>query len=139
MATGSQERSQREERLEVVRRAFAAVGAGDVEAQLASFTDDAVLEMPYADPPARLEGKDVIRARLVPALETFRFTLEITDVHECTDADTLILEYASDGRVTTTGRSYRNSYVGIFRFRDDLVCFQREYYNPVPAQKALAG
>jgi ketosteroid isomerase-like protein len=123
--------------LELVERSFAAVGTGDVVGQLDAFTDDVVLELPYADPPVRLEGKDAIRAHVGPALEIFKFRLRITSVYECADPDTLVLEYTSDGHVATTGKPYRNSYVGIIRFRDGLICFQREYYNPVPAARAL--
>lgn len=124
--------------LEAIERGFAAVAAGDIDEQLRNFTDDAVLEMPYADPPARLVGHAAIRARVGPALQTFRFRLEITAVYECTDPDTLVLEYSSEGHAVPTGRPYRNSYVGVFRFRDGLICFQREYYNPVPAGRALS-
>jgi uncharacterized protein len=121
----------------VVERSFAAVGRADVSGQLHYFTEDVVLELPYADPPVRLEGKDAIRAHVGPALETFRFQLHITDVYDCADPDTLVLEYRSDGRVTTTGKEYRNTYIGVLRFRDGLICHQREYYNPVPAGRAL--
>jgi uncharacterized protein len=122
---------------EVVERAFAAVGRADVAGQLDWMVDDAVLELPYADPPVRLEGKDAIRAHVGPALETFRFQLHITDVYDCTDPDTLVLEYRSEGRVTTTGKEYRNTYVCVVHFRDGLISHQREYYNPVPAGRAL--
>lgn len=124
--------------LAVVERAFAAVGAADVTGQMESFTDDIVLELPYADPPVRLEGKEAIRAHLGPALEMFKFRLDITAVYDCADPDTLVLEYVSDGHVTTTGKPYRNSYVGVVRFRDGRICFQREYYNPLPAVRALS-
>lgn len=122
---------------EVVERSFAAVGRADVSGQLHSFTEDVVLELPYADPPVRLEGKDAIRARVGPALEIFRFHLHITGVYDCTDPDTLVLEYRSEGHVTTTGKEYRNAYIGVVRFRDGLICHQREYYNPVPVARAL--
>jgi ketosteroid isomerase-like protein len=58
-------------------------------------------------------------------------------VYDCIDPDTLVLEYTSDGRVTTTGKPYRNSYVGIVRFREGAICFQREYHNPLAARRAL--
>lgn len=127
----------RRRNLEVVRRSFAGVSQGRVDLQLEACTEDVVLELPYADPPVRLEGKAAIRAHVGPALETFSFRLEITAVHECVDPDLLVLEYVSDGRVTTTGKAYSNSYVGIVRFRDGLICSQREYYNPVVAVRAL--
>jgi ketosteroid isomerase-like protein len=121
----------------VLERAFAAVGRGDVEGQLDCCTDDVTLELPYADPPLQLEGKDAIRAHVGPALQIFRFRLDITQTYDCADADMLILEYRSEGHVTTTGKPYRNTYIGVVRFRDGKICFQREFYNPVPAGRAL--
>ncbi len=125
--------------LAVVSRAFEAVGRGDVDAQIELFAEDAVLELPYAEPPARLVGRPAIRSRLEPALRLFEIRIEVTDVHDCADPDQLILEYTSEGRVTTTQRSYRNSYVGFFRLGEGLIRFQREYYNPLPGRVALAA
>lgn len=123
--------------LALVERSFAAVGQGRVDLQLEAFTDDVVLELPYADPPVRLEGKEAIRAHVGPALEIFSFQLRIDRVFECADPDTLVLEYTSEGRVTTTGKPYSNSYIGIVRFREGRICWQREYYNPLVAARAL--
>jgi ketosteroid isomerase-like protein len=128
---------QRQRNLEGVKRSFAAVSEGDVAGQLEGFTDDAVLELPYADPPVRLEGKAAIRDHLEPALRIFQFRLDITEVYESVDPDLLILEYKSEGKVTTTGKAYSNTYIGVVRFRDGKVCFQREFYNPVPAARSL--
>lgn len=135
--TASTDPEKRARNRAAVDRAFAAVGEGDVAGQLDSFTDDAVLELPYADPPVRLEGKEAIEAHVGPALETFKFRLDITAVYECADPDSLVLEYTSEGYVTTTGKMYRNSYIGIVRFRDGRIFFQREYYNPLVAVLAL--
>jgi len=126
-----------EQRLKLIERSFAAVGRGDVEGQLEGCTDDVVLELPYADPPVRLEGKDAIRAHVGPALKIFSFQLQITQVYPGADPDVLVLEYTSEGAVTSTGRHYANSYIAVIRFRDGLVCAQREYYNPLIAARAL--
>lgn len=122
---------------ETLERSFESVGNGDMAAQMDSCTDDVVLELPYADPPVRLEGKDAIRAHVGPALDVFQFRLRTTAVYDCADPDMLVAEYTSEGRVTTTGRDYQNSYIGLVRFRDGLICFQREYYNPLVAARAL--
>jgi uncharacterized protein len=127
----------RRRHLELVRRSFDAVSRGDVDTQLESCTDDVVLELPYADPPVRLQGKEAIRAHVGPALQIFSFELQISNVFECRDPDTLILEYTSEGRCTTTGQPYANSYIGVIQFRDGRICAQREYYNPVMAAVAL--
>lgn len=123
--------------LQLIERSFAAVSRGDVEGQLETCTDDVVLEFPYADPPVRLQGKEAIRAHVGAALQIFTFRLQITDVYPCVDPDTLVLEYTSEGKVTSNGRHYANSYIGVIRFRDGLICAQREYYNPLVAARAL--
>jgi ketosteroid isomerase-like protein len=123
--------------LALIERSFAAVGAGDMDGQLELCTDDMTLELPYADPPKTLRGKDAIRAHVGPALGIFRFELRIDTVYECADPDLLVLEYTSEGHVATTGKAYANSYVGLVRFRDGRICWQREYYNPLVAKRAL--
>jgi ketosteroid isomerase-like protein len=122
---------------ELLERNLASVGQDGSGDRMDTSTDDVVLELPYADPPVRLVGKEAIRARVGPALETFKFKLEITKIYECADPDTLIAEYTSVGYVTTTGKEYRNSYIGVFQFRDGLMCSQREYYNPLVMARAL--
>ncbi len=127
----------RQRNLSVVRRAFAAISDGDLNRQLELCTDDVVLELPYADPPVRLAGKQAVRDHVGPALQTFSFRLDIERVHECSDPDLLVLEYRSDGKATTTGEPYANTYVGLIWFRDGRICAQREYYNPLIAARAL--
>jgi uncharacterized protein len=104
---------------------------------LENYTDDLVLELPYADPPSVLEGREVVRSYLSGAFSVFKFRLDITSVFETVDPDVLVVEYASEGRVETTGKPYVNAYIGVYWFRDGLICRVREYYNPVPSIEAL--
>jgi ketosteroid isomerase-like protein len=104
---------------------------------LANYTDDLVMELPYADPPSILQGSDTIREYLSGAFQVFKFRLDITEVHECADPDKLVLEYVSEGTVTTTGKPYANTYIGVYWFRDGAICKVREFYNPVPSQRSL--
>lgn len=120
-----------------VRGAFAAVGAGDATLQMTHYTDDAVMEMPFTDPPAHVEGKAAIHDRLAGAFTVFSMQLTIDEVIPCLDPDQLVVEFHSEGRVATTGKSYANTYIARFRFRDGLICFQREYFNPNAATTAL--
>jgi uncharacterized protein len=64
--------------------------------------------------------------------------LDITRITHGLDPDVLVAEYTSEGHVTTTNKPYANSYIAIVRFRGELISNQREYYNPVPAMRALA-
>jgi ketosteroid isomerase-like protein len=121
-----------------IEASMQAVSAGDVDRQLSFCTDDFVLDLPYADPPKSVAGKETIRTYLRSALGIFQLQLTITQVYECADPDQLVLEYTSVGSVTTTGKPYANSYIAVAKFRDGLVCSQREYYNPLPAVRALS-
>jgi hypothetical protein len=123
--------------LDAVRRAFAGVSNADADEMLANYTDDMVLELPYADPPAVLEGRETARAYLRGAFEIFKFRLDITAVHECRDPDQLVVEYASEGTVTTTGKPYANDYIGVYWFRDGAISRVREFYNPLPSVESL--
>ena len=101
------------------------------------YTPDWVLELPFADPPVRLEGRQEIAAYLAPRLDTFVFTLSLTAVHECLDPDLLVVEYESDGHVSHTGKPYRNTYIALWRFRDGRVSGVKEFPNPMVAAEAL--
>ncbi|MCY4195168.1 MAG: nuclear transport factor 2 family protein [bacterium] len=124
--------------LEILQSVFDAMG--DADAVVAHYTDDYVLDLPYAraDGPDRTQGKEAVRQRLAGAFRVFRFALEITEVYPCADPDLLIAEYVSEGEVISTGRRYSNRYIGLWRFRDGKVCFTREYYNPETARVAMA-
>ena len=121
---------------EALRRVFDAIGAADVDALGGLYTEDYVLEMPYAKPaPVRVEGLPAVQAYLRRAFETFRFELTITDAWDIDGG--VVAEYTSDGTVVPTGNRYANSYIGVWRFRDGLVHHTREYYDPIVAAEAL--
>ncbi len=103
------------------------------------YTPDWILELPFADPPVRLEGGQEIGAYLASRLDTFVFTLSLTAVHECLDPDLLVVEYESDGHVSHTGKPYRNTYIALWRFRDGRVSGVKEFPNPMVAAEALVS
>lgn len=119
--------------------AVAAINRGDAVRQMTHYTDDLVLEFPFADPPKQLEGKDVVEPYLVAALGAFTLDLRVVEVHETVDPDELVVEAAATGTYTPNGASYENRYVIVYRFRDGRICHQREYYNPLAAQRSAAG
>jgi ketosteroid isomerase-like protein len=128
----------REQHLAVVRRAFDGIAAGSAEQMLVgNYTDDMVIELPYADPPSAIEGLDTAVRYLTAAFRTVHFSLTITEVHECTDPDKLVLEYTSDGVARASGRAYANRYIGVYWFRDGKIARVREFYNPVISAAAL--
>ena len=137
MTSDSADRERRCQNRELIERYFEGIGEQDLDAVQAVCAEDFVLEMPYADPPLRLEGFAAFRDYVTPALETLVFTLTITRVHECLDPDLLVVEYTSQGTAKPTGRPYGNVYIGVWRCRDGRVVEGREYYNPDATRKAL--
>lgn len=120
----------RSRNLDAVRGAFAGIGTSDAARQLSHYTDDLVIELPYASPPKRVEGKDTALAYLTGALGAFALELGIDEVHAGLDPDELIIEFSATGTYRPTGAPYANRYIAVFGFRDGLICRQREYYNP---------
>ena len=129
----------RERNIAAVEAAFRGVSNADAAEQLLQYTDDAVLELPYTVPPKRVEGRADALTYLAEAFKVFKMRLTITEVHRCLDPDHLVVEFVSDGLVTTTGKSYANQYINVFRFRDGKICFQREFFNPNAAAAALVA
>ena len=133
------DQDRRARNLAAVQGAVAAINAGDAAGQMTHYTDDLVLEFPFADPPKRLESKAVVEPYLTTALGLFTLDLQVVEIHETTDPDELIVEAAATGTYTPNGAPYENRYVIVYGFRDGLICRQREYYNPLAAQRSAAA
>ncbi len=58
------------------------------------------------------------------------FTLQLGEVYDCVDADTLIAEYRSEAIVVRNDNEYRNRYIGVFRFADGKIAAWKEFHNP---------
>ncbi len=129
----------REKNRQAMENFMAAIGAQDFVALEAVCQPDLLVELPYSNPPQRLDGFAAYRAAVEPSLEIFRFSLSVTALHEMTDPDALVAEYTSDGIAVPSGKPYRNVYIGIWRFRDGRVAGLREFFNPDRATQALAS
>jgi ketosteroid isomerase-like protein len=119
----------RRRNLDAVLGAFAGIGAGDPERQLAHYTDDMVLDLPFSSPPKRIEGKAAALEFLSVALGAFELTLTVDEVHPGLDPDEMVIEFCSSGTHRASGAPYANRYVAVYRFRDGAISFQREYYD----------
>ena len=135
MADGVERRAANRALLEHVVSLYGTDRAGELAG---CYTEDWVLELPFGDPPQRLVGAGEVRDYLAGRSGAFVFTLRLTAVYECVDPDLLVAEYESDGHVSHNGRPYRNTYIGLWRFRDGRVCGVKEFPNPMVAAEALA-
>jgi len=116
----------------LMKRCFATIATGDADALVEHYTDDYVLELPYAsaDGATRYDGREAVRARLRAVFRVLRLDLTITHLHPAADPDLVIAEYTSAGTSLPSGTRSSNRYVGFWWFRDGRVCRTREYFNP---------
>jgi len=126
----------RQRNFETIQRVFAAVSAGDADAQVANYTEDITLEFPFTDPPTIVQGRDAVHERLTNAFKVFQFSLEISGVHPCADVDEFIVEFTGSGTYLPNGAPYENRYIAVFGFRDGMIERQREYFDPTQAAKS---
>jgi len=116
----------------LLERCFETIATGDADALVEHYTEDYVLELPYAsaDGGTRYEGREAVRARLRSIFRVLRLELTLTHLHPAAAPDLLIAEYTSTGRSLPSGLPTANRYVGFWWFRDGKVCRTREYFNP---------
>ncbi|WP_433479346.1 nuclear transport factor 2 family protein [Spirillospora sp. CA-142024] len=117
---------------EVFARLSAGISAGRWHELAALYAEDAVVDQPFALPPAppHLEGRATIdrhfRAAAAGPLE-----LRARDVvvHDTADPEVIVAEFDYEGRVTTTGRTFRVANIQVLRVRDGLIVETRDYHD----------
>jgi uncharacterized protein len=60
-------------------------------------------------------------------------------VHRSDATSSVVLEYASQGKVITTGYPYSNRYVSVITLKDRKVSHWRDYLDPLRVFAALEG
>ena len=123
---------------EMLRR----LGAQEWAPACALLTDDVLCDWPYRpvpEMPPELRGRETLREFFQTGMSGFEPNrYQLTQVYELLDPDALIAEYHSSSRLLASGAPYQNFYLGIFRFRDGLVSFWREYLNPQIVAEVMA-
>ncbi|HEX5505419.1 MAG TPA: nuclear transport factor 2 family protein [Thermomicrobiales bacterium] len=102
------------------------------------YAEDAVVEQPLAVPePTRLEGREAIRKHFAAAGGPLAFRVGNVVVHQTGDPEVIVAEYDYEGRVTTTGRTFRVANIQVLRVRDGLIVASRDYHNHLALAAAL--
>jgi len=115
--------------------------AGDWDALLDLYTEDTVIEMPFAPPgiPVVSDGA-ALRARITGMAQARPWNYEAADdvrVHETTDPEVIIVEYTLRGTVTATGKPLAMSFAMVITVRDGKIVHSRDYGNPLTTFAAL--
>jgi ketosteroid isomerase-like protein len=58
-------------------------------------------------------------------------------VHHDTQTGVVVLEYASEGRVVSTGAAYQNRYISVLTITKGKVSHWRDYLDPLAVFDAL--
>jgi hypothetical protein len=115
----------------------------DLDRWLELFTDDAVVEFPYAaglELPQRLEGREAIRRYFADTPKHFQ-GLVFTNVrrYRTTDPDVALAEAHGSATIAVTGSGYEQDYFMLVKTRDGRISLYREYWNPIPGLRAFGG
>lgn len=115
----------------------------DIERWLELFTEDAVVEFPYAKGlglPERLEGREAIRRYFADAPKHF-LGLTFTNVRRYLpiDREVALAEVHGSATIAATGSTYEQDYFMLVKARDGRIALYREYWNPIPGLKAFGG
>ena len=115
----------------------------DVDGFVDLFAPDGVIELPFAGPgmPARLAGQQAIRdySHRMDASPLRIDDLEATALYHTDDPEVVIIELATRGTVTSTGRTFEGTSIQVFRIRDGKIVLFRDYFNVPGLQDLLAG
>ena len=92
---------------------------------------------PLKPPPLRSRGE--LHEHFIappPVARTLnRKPVDIT-IHETTDPEVIIAEFAYQGQVSETGESFRVPCVFVMRIRDGLIVESRDYIDPIASSRA---
>jgi uncharacterized protein len=105
----------------------------------ALFTDDVIIEMPFAG--FRIQGRQEFLDFADPqraALPVHFDRVDVRAVHETLDPGTIIIEYALTGTATHTGRQATAPFVAVLTARDGRISHWREYQDHAAVRAALA-
>jgi hypothetical protein len=114
----------------------------DVDGFVELFAPDGVIELPFAGPgmPSRLAGQQAIRdySHRMDASPLRIDDLEATALYHTDDPEVVIIELATRGTVTSTGRTFAGTSIQVFRIRDGKIVLFRDYFNVGGLQDILA-
>jgi len=127
---------------EIMTETLGRLGRQDFMGACDLLSEDVVCDWPYPpmeSVPESIVGRAAMREFFSSGMSAFDpYDYEITEVFELLDPNRLIAEYRSNSRLKATDTPYRNKYLGIFHFKDGLICYWREYINPVIIAETLA-
>ncbi|GAA0222606.1 nuclear transport factor 2 family protein [Cryptosporangium japonicum] len=118
----------------VVRQALDHLLAHDMASFVALYADDAVMEFPFAPPgrPTRLEGRSAVESYLDGYTDLVNIQrIHDVELHQTTDPDVVIGEFAASGLFVATGEPYTARYIAVLTISGGRIRHYRDYWNPL--------
>jgi uncharacterized protein len=116
---------------QVVEALMQGISDGAWENLHALFSDDAIIEYPFALPaPTQLNGREAIK-KYFAATSAYPLKLQMRNlvVHETPNPGVVVAEWDYDGLVTTTERAFRVANITVTTVRDGKIVASRDYHN----------
>lgn len=117
--------------------------ASDIERWLELFTDDAIVEFPYAASVGvspRLVGKPAIADYFSRTPAVFLgLTFRDLRIHATADPQVALAEVHGSAVIATTQRRYEQDYVMVVECREGRIVRYREYWDVAAAMAAMGG
>ncbi|HEX6340235.1 nuclear transport factor 2 family protein [Umezawaea sp.] len=103
------------------------------------FTEDGVLEFPYAPKgyPSRVVGREGLAGHLRGFSENFRVDFTDLRFHETVDPSLVIAELKGTGVALATGRPYDQTYICVVETEGGRISRYVDFWNPLVVAEAL--
>jgi uncharacterized protein len=114
----------------------------DWDAWIQLWSDDAILEFPYAPAgaPNRYEGKANILRYMSATTEGIAVDgVTSLAIHPQLDPTAVVVELHITGHLLKNGATYEQKYVTFFQFENERILRYREYWNPLISIEAFGG
>ncbi len=113
---------------EVFERLLAGLTSGRWDELPALYAEDTVIAHPMAPDGRPIIGRAAIRRHFLAAA-SMNLTMTAHDVvvHETTDPEVIVAEFAYEGRFVSTGREFRLPNIFVLRVRDGVIVESRDY------------
>ncbi len=120
---------------------LAALETHDMDHFATLWADDAVQDMPFSPAgfPKRVVGKEALIAHYAGWPDNSRgadFTSELV-FYPMIDPEMVFASFRGRAEIVSTGRTYEQTYGGLFHVQDGKIQLFREYYDPEPFRYAF--
>lgn len=118
------------------------LSSGRIEEWVNLFTEDGVLEFPYAPEgkgfPSSVSGRDALYEYMKNFPEHFEVRFENLHFHATEDPTLVIAEFTSNGKAISTGKPYLQKYISVVTTTPEgKIARYVDFWNPVTAFEAL--